>query len=369
MYKLCGAVGIVSREERKCSFRMVPYVSAFVEALVISFVLTPIVRAAALRAGLVYMPNARTVHTQPMPVLGGVAIFVAFVATVLHRAGLGQDLLGLFLGLAIIFVVGVRDDIRELAPLPKFLGQAAAAAVAVYLGIRIEFVTNPFGPGMIYLGPWGIPLTFFWILAMTNVVNFLDGLDGLAAGVSSIASAALFVVAAARGQALAATLAIALAGSAVGFLPYNFNPAKIFMGDAGAMLLGFAIAAVSVEGALKGAATIALVIPMFTLGVPILDTAFAIARRVHNGTPFYQADREHLHHRLLDKGFSHRGAVVFIYLLSGVLASFAVLMARVHILTTSAYLACAVILAAALAVASQLVPASRTRTSTHAHQR
>ncbi|MEW5866710.1 MAG: MraY family glycosyltransferase [Bacillota bacterium] len=346
---------------------MVTYVPVFVEALAISLILTPVVRAVALRAGLVYMPNSRTVHRQPMPVLGGVAIFIAFVVTVLHRAGLGYDLLGLLAGLTVVFIVGIRDDIRDLAPLPKFLGQIVAAALAVYLGVRIEFVTNPFGPGMIYLGRWGIPLTFFWILAMTNVVNFLDGLDGLAAGVSSIASIALFVVAAARGQALAATLAIALAGSAVGFLPYNFNPAKIFMGDAGAMSLGFAIAVVSVEGALKGAATIALVIPMFTLGVPILDTAFAIARRVHNGTPFYQADREHLHHRLLAKGFSHRGAVVFIYLLSGVLASLAVMMARVRTVTTI-YLACAIILGAFLAAIARRVPA-RTRTSTQAHHR
>ncbi len=346
---------------------MAPYVSAFVEALAISLVLTPVVRAAALRAGLVYAPNARTVHTQPMPVLGGIAIFAAFVVTVLHRVGLGQDLLGLLLGMAIIFAVGVRDDIRELSPLPKFLGQIAAAGVAVYLGVRVEFVTNPFGPGMIYLGNWGIPLTLFWILAMTNVVNFLDGLDGLAAGVSSIASIALFVVAAGRGQAVVATFAIALAGSAIGFLPYNFNPAKIFMGDAGAMSLGFALATVSVEGALKGAATIALVIPMFTLGVPILDTAFAIARRVHNGVPFYQADREHLHHRLLEKGFSHRGAVVFIYLLSGVLASFAVIMARVHVPRTSGYLAGALGLAVVVGIASQLVPTPRARTGGHGH--
>lgn len=327
---------------------MSPYISAFVEALVVTLVMTPVVRAAALRAGLVYMPNSRTVHRQPMPVLGGVAIFIGFMVTVLHRVGLGRDLLGLLVGSAIIFAMGVRDDIRELRPLPKFAGQIAAALVAVYLGVRIEFVTNPFGPGMIYLGWWGAPVTFFWILALTNVVNFLDGLDGLAAGVSSIAAFALFSVAAARGQVFAATLAIALAGSAVGFLPFNFNPAKIFMGDAGAMLLGFAIAVISVEGALKGAATIALAIPMFALGVPIIDTAFAIARRMHNGTPFYQADRGHIHHRLLARGFSHRGAVVLIYLVSGVLASFAVMMARVHVAAT-AYLAVVIVLGALLA--------------------
>lgn len=331
---------------------MSSYALAFIEAFVVALVLTPIVRAGALRAGLVYMPNSRTVHRRPMPVLGGAAIFVGFMAVVLHRVGLGRDVLGLLAGAAVVFAVGVRDDIRELGPLPKFAGQIVAALVAVWLGVRIEFVTNPFGPGMIYLGWWGIPVTLFWILALTNVVNFLDGLDGLAAGVSSIAAFALFSVAAARGQAFAATLAIALAGGAVGFLPFNFNPAKIFMGDAGAMFLGFAIAVISVEGALKGAATIALAIPMFALGVPIIDTAFAIARRVHNGTPFYQADKDHIHHRLLARGFSHRGAVVLIYLVSGLLASSAVLMARVHA-TATLYLAVVIALGALVAGVSR----------------
>ena len=356
--------------ERKCETGMSPYVLVFAEAFTITLVLTPIVRAGALRAGLVYMPNSRTVHTRPMPVLGGAAIFAGFLTVILHRVGLGHDMLGLLVGGAIVFAVGVRDDVRELPALPKFLGQLAAAVAAVWLGVRIEFVTNPFGPGMIYLGWWGIPVTLFWILALTNVVNFLDGLDGLAAGVSSIAAFALFSVAASRGQAFAASLAVALAGCAVGFLPFNFNPAKIFMGDAGAMFLGFAIAVISVEGALKGAATIALAIPMFALGVPIIDTAFAIARRVHNGTPFYQADKDHIHHRLLAKGFSHRGAVILIYLVSGVLASCAVLMARVHA-TATLYLVLAIVAGAAMAGLSRPRGArgvhSRANAGTHTH--
>lgn len=341
---------------------MISYVPVFLEALVISLVLTPAARAAAVRAGLVYVPNSRTVHRHPMPIMGGIAIFAAFAVTVLHRAGLGRDLLGPLVGSTIVFAVGVRDDIRDLSPLPKFIGQIAAAAAAIYLGVQIEFVTNPFGPGMIYLGAWGVPITFLWLLGMTNVVNFLDGLDGLAAGVSSIAAIALFVVAAARGQAFVAILAAALAGSAIGFLPYNFNPATIFMGDAGAMFLGFALAVISIEGALKGAATIALAIPMFALGVPILDVAFAIVRRVHNGTPIYQADKEHLHHRLLEKGFSHRGAVVLIYAVSGVLAVFAVLMARLRV-ALAAYLAIAVVLALIVIAVSRLGVARQQRTS------
>jgi UDP-GlcNAc:undecaprenyl-phosphate GlcNAc-1-phosphate transferase len=313
---------------------MTAYVRIFIEASIISLLLTPIIREGAIRAGLVYMPNSRTVHDHPMPIMGGLAIFIAFLFTVLHHVGLGYDTLGLLLGALIVVCIGIWDDIRELRPLPKLIGQILAALVAIKFGVQIEFITNPFGPGMLYLGFWGIPLTILWIVGMVNVVNFLDGLDGLAAGVSIIAAFALFAVASSRGQVFAAMLAIALAGSALGFLPYNFNPASIFMGDAGAMLLGFTLAVISVEGALKGAATIALAVPVFTLGVPIFDTAFSIVRRVHNGTPFYQADKEHIHHRLLNNGFSHRGAVVFIYAITGCLGIIATLMAKCGVTLT-----------------------------------
>jgi UDP-GlcNAc:undecaprenyl-phosphate GlcNAc-1-phosphate transferase len=234
-----------------------------------------------------------------------------------------------------------------------------AAAVAVRLGVKIEFITNPFGSGMIYLGFWGIPLTILWIVGMVNVVNFLDGLDGLAAGVSIIGAFALFAVASSRGQVFASALAVALAGSALGFLPYNFNPATIFMGDAGAMLLGFTLAVISVEGALKGAATIALAVPMFTLGVPILDTVFSIVRRVHRGTPFYQADKEHIHHRLLSNGFSHRGAVILIYAITGCLGMMAILMARFGV-TLTGYVIVALLLSVIL-ISGRRLWGTRTR--------
>lgn len=313
---------------------MTAHIPMLLEASIISLLLTPIIREGAIRAGFVYMPNSRTVHDRPMPVMGGLAIFIAFSVTVLHRVGLGYDTLGLLLGALIIVGVGMWDDIQELRPLPKLIGQILAALVAVRLGVKIEFITNPFGPGMLYLGFWGMPLTVLWIVGLVNVVNFLDGLDGLAAGVSIIAAFALSVVASSRGQVFVSALAVALAGSALGFLPYNFNPASIFMGDAGAMLLGFTLAVISVEGALKGAATLALAVPMFTLGVPILDTVFSIVRRVHKGTPFYQADKEHIHHRLLNNGFSHRGAVMFIYAITGCLGVMAILMAGLGVTFT-----------------------------------
>jgi UDP-GlcNAc:undecaprenyl-phosphate GlcNAc-1-phosphate transferase len=194
-----------------------------------------------------------------------------------------------------------------------------AAVIFVAFGMQIEFVTNPWG-GMFYLGAWGIPLTILWLVAMSNVVNFLDGLDGLAAGVSVIAASAVFIVALMRGQYLVAGLTMALVGSSVGFLRYNFNPARIFMGDSGSMFLGFALAAIAVQGSLKGAMTLGLVVPALAFGVPIADTAFAIIRRKKNGVPISQADRGHFHHRLLDQGFSQKQAVMHIYLLTACLA-------------------------------------------------
>ena len=338
---------------------MITYIPILLEAWVISFVLTPIIRAGARRTGLVYMPNPRTVHERPMPIMGGLAIFIAFCVTVLHRIGLGYDIPGLLLGGLIILLVGLWDDIRDLKPLAKLIGQILAALVAIRLGVKIEFITNPFGSGMIYLGFWGIPLTVLWIVGMVNIVNFLDGLDGLAAGVSIIAAFALFAVASSRGQVLASMLAVALAGSALGFLPYNFNPATIFMGDAGAMLLGFALAVISVEGALKGAATLALAVPMFTLGVPIAYTVFSIVRRVHNGTPFYEADKEHIHHRLVSNGFSHRGAVVLIYAITGCLGLMAILMAKAGV-TLTGYIVVAALLSVIL-ISSRKLWITRTR--------
>ncbi len=322
---------------------MTAYIPILIEASLISFLLTPIIRKGAIRTGLVYMPSPRTVHNHPMPVMGGLAIFIAFSATILHRLDFDTDTLGLLLGAFIAVAIGIWDDIYELRALPKFIGQILAAVVAIGFGIKIEFITNPFGSGMIYLGFWSFPLTVLWIVGMMNLINFLDGLDGLAAGVSIIGAFALFAVAFSRGQVFASALAVALAGSALGFLPYNFNPATIFMGDAGAMLLGFTLAAISVEGALKGAATIALAVPMLTLGVPILDTIYSIIRRVNRGTPFYQADKEHIHHRLINNGFSHKGAVILIYAITGCLGITAILMAKSGV-TLTGYILAAILL-------------------------
>lgn len=297
------------------------YLYALATAFVAAFFLTPLVRRVALRIGAVDKPGIRSVHTEATPQLGGVAVFIAFSLTILFFLGKVTPVPGLLLGGVVILIVGLVDDFCDLRPIWKFSGQLLAAGILVASGVRIEWVTNPFG-GLWVLDsiglPLSIPITLLWIIAFVNMLNLIDGLDGLAAGISAIAALTLLFSALQTGQSsLAVLMAAAIAGSALGFLPHNFNPARIFMGDAGAMFFGFMLAAVSVEGMLKSTATIAFLVPVLALGLPIFDTAFAIFRRLHNGVPFHQADRDHLHHRLLRLGLSHRDAVLVMYLVSG----------------------------------------------------
>jgi UDP-GlcNAc:undecaprenyl-phosphate GlcNAc-1-phosphate transferase len=224
---------------------------------------------------------------------------------------------GLIAGGGVIVLVGIVDDFAALSPLVKLVGQVAAALVLVGFDVRIDFISNPIGGGLLQLGWLAVPLTVLWIVAMTNMVNLIDGLDGLAAGVASIAAITLLLAAVRMNYQVGVLLTAALAGSALGFLPYNFNPAKIFMGDAGAMFLGFGLAAVAVEGALKSTATLAVAIPVLAVGLPIFDTVFAIFRRLKRGVPISVADRDHLHHRLLRLGLSHRETVIVMYFVSG----------------------------------------------------
>lgn len=288
-------------------------------ALAITVMATPWVIRFAERIGAVAVPNSRSMHTKPMPCIGGLAIYIGFLAALFISLGFSRLTISIAVGSTLIVTLGLVDDMLELSPRVKFIGQILIACIPVLFGSRIEFVSNPFGSGMFYIGIWGVPLTILWVTAVVNVINFIDGLDGLCAGVSSIASAALFFVAIERGMYPLAVVCIALVGASVGFLKYNFSPAKTFMGDTGAMFLGFVLAVISMEGALKGATTIALTIPIMILGVPIFDTAFAIVRRHRRGQPFYVADKEHLHHRLVAMGFSTKNAVLIIYGISAVL--------------------------------------------------
>lgn len=302
------------------------YFNGFITAFLITALVTPFVWLAARKWRLLDWPDERKIHRFPVPRLGGVAIYLSLLASGLIFLPDGR-LPTILLPATVIFLVGLWDDLFGLAPAVKLAGQVGAALLLVALGVRIQFLTNPLG-GMIFLGPWALPATLVWVVSVTNVVNLIDGLDGLAAGVSFIAAAALFSVALSMGQSGIALWATILGGATLGFLPYNFNPAKIFLGDSGALLSGFMLAALAAKGAVKGATAVALLVPMVALGVPILDTAFAIVRRFWQGRPIYRADREHLHHRLLSLGLSQRQAVAVIYAVSAFLGGVAVVLAR-----------------------------------------
>ncbi len=294
-------------------------------AILISFLivvfLTPYVKKLAIRLKAVDVPkSARKIHHTTMPRMGGLAIFIAFVFCVVIFIPLRKEVIGLLLGSTFIVAMGILDDIKELSSKVKLAGQVVAAVILYASGVKIEWLTSPFG-GMLYMGHFSFFLTVFWIVGITNTINFIDGLDGLASGVSSIISFTILVIAIRDGNHAVALMMAAVMGGTLGFLPYNFNPAKIFMGDTGSLFLGYILAGVSVMGAYKNA-TILLTFSIFALGLPIFDTAFAIIRRFVHGKPIMEADRGHMHHRLLDMGFSQRQAVVILYLIS---ASFGVI--------------------------------------------
>lgn len=297
----------------------------FVLAFGASFLLTPLVRLGAVRLGFVDHPKERRIHTRPLPMGGGVALFIAFWITIAGSLPFSRGLVGLAVSSGLLLLVGLVDDAVELRWYWKLAGQVAAASILIAYGERIEFVTHPLRGETVYIGAWGIPLTLLWLVAMANMINFIDGLDGLAAGVCTIAAIPLYLVAASLGRWEPALMTVAIAGACAGFLPHNFNPARIIMGDTGAMFLGFTLGAISVEGALKGATTLAFVVPILAFGLPIFDTLFAIARRFVSGKPIYMRDGDHLHHRLLGLGLSQRQAVLTLYGLSAIMGGGAIL--------------------------------------------
>ena len=299
----------------------------FMLAMFVSYVLTPYIKKLAFKIGAVDRPDNRKVHKKIMPRLGGLAIYIAFMVGCVASMEITWDIFGILLGGTLIVALGVADDVYQLPAKVKLLGQIAAACVLVIFDIRIEWVNNPLG-GYFYLDMLSIPFTIFWVISFTNVVNLIDGLDGLAAGVSAIASLTVILVSVQMGYFHVAILTAALAGAIIGFIRYNFNPATIFMGDTGSMFIGYMLAAISVYGAVKTAATIALIVPAIALGLPILDTAFAIMRRYVNGRPIFQPDKGHLHHRLLATGMSHKETVLFMYGITAVLCIGAVLWAE-----------------------------------------
>lgn len=303
------------------------YLAVFLAAAILSYLLTKFFRFFALKIGAVDYPDERKIHKEPVARLGGVALFIAFFTIVFLLVPLDKHLLGLFIGAFILLFFGVMDDIFNLKPVTKFLGQILAALVIVASGIGINFITNPLG-GVIHLDTIKIPLellgttyhvtfwadlfTIFWILVLINSINFLDGLDGLAGGVSGIAGFIIFLLSFQPdiSQPQTALLALVIAGACFGFLPLNFHPAKIFMGDSGSMFLGFILAVLAIFSGGKIATA------LLVLGLPILDVLWAVIRRALKGSSVFKADKRHLHHALLNKGLTQRQTVMFFYVTS-----------------------------------------------------
>lgn len=294
------------------------YIAAFASAFAISIVMTPIAKVISEKVGAIDYPKDRGMHKKPMPRMGGIAIVCGFLITVLMLSPFINELetkklMGLIIGSAIIAVLGAVDDVKNLSAKLKLAVQIIAALVVVASGVRIHFVVWPFAAVFDALS---IPFTMVWIIGVTNAVNIIDGLDGLAAGVSSIAALCIMVLCILTGSETAVVLMAAIAGACIGFLPRNFNPAEIFMGDIGATFIGFVLSVTSIIGVFKGYTLLALVVSVFCLGLPIFDTLFAMGRRALSGKPIMQADRGHLHHRLIDKGYSQKQAVITLYVIS-----------------------------------------------------
>jgi len=311
------------------------YLLTFLVAFLVTYFATPVVRSFALKINAVDMPNDRKVHVVPIPRLGGLAIYLGFMVALCaafflgRAAGIKIDLFmlgGILLGGTLLLLVGIWDDLKDLRPTTKFLWQIAAAFIIIFFGIEISFISNPFN-GLWLIGFFAVPLTLLWVVGMTNAINLIDGLDGLATGVVAISAITLFFVALRTHQIGAAILMLALGGAALGFLRFNFFPASIFLGDSGAMFLGFVLASSSIVGVLKTTLVVALVVPVLILGVPIFDTLFAIGRRLKEGRHPFEADNKHIHHLLLRAGLNKREAVLAIYIVCFILSFTALIMA------------------------------------------
>ncbi|MDR0838209.1 MAG: undecaprenyl/decaprenyl-phosphate alpha-N-acetylglucosaminyl 1-phosphate transferase [Oscillospiraceae bacterium] len=302
---------------------------AFIAALVIAFAATPIVNAFAHRVGAIDVPKDYTrVHDHPIPLLGGLAIFLGFLMAVVLFADVSKQVQGMLLGAVVVVISGVIDDITPMKWYVKLLFQISAALIAVFHGIVVRTISNPIlfsASEFLSFGRFSIPVTVLWIIGITNSVNLIDGLDGLACGVSGISSVTMLVIAMLVSDLNLAVIMAALAGACIGFLPYNLNPAKIFMGDTGALLLGYILSTTSIMGLFKFYAIISFAVPFLVIGLPLFDTAFAFVRRISKGqNPLSHRDRGHFHHRLIDMGLSQKQAVAILYAISGILGLSAV---------------------------------------------
>ncbi len=305
---------------------------AFLVSITVVLWSTPVVKTIGLKSGQVDQPSERKIHQRPMVRIGGVSIFMGNLTALLIVWWLGGfgilppdkewEVWGVTIGGVAFFLIGLADDLFNLTPISRLIMQMFVASLAWQVGVRIEFLSVPFY-GLIHLGSLSLPITVIWLVGMTNAINWIDGLDGLAAGVSGIAAVVMLVVSLFMDQPAAALIAAALAGGALGFLRYNFNPAQIFMGDGGAYYMGFTLAGISVIGLVKTYAVTAVLLPYLILAVPILDMSAVIISRLSHGKSPFKADKSHLHHRLLKAGISQRLTVLFFYALTLWLGSLA----------------------------------------------
>lgn len=302
------------------------YAITFAIAFFITMVTTPFAKWLSFKFGAIDYPKDRGMHNEAMPRMGGIAMVLGFMITVLiiffadNSISL-NEFLGFFIGAIIIAVLGIFDDIYNLPAKFKFAVQIIAALIVIFSGIQIEIVMWPITAT---LQAFSIPITLVWIVGVTNAVNLIDGLDGLAAGVSSITAMSLTVLCIITGSDTAVFFTVAIAGACMGFLPRNFNPAEIFMGDTGSTFLGFVLAVTSILGVFKGYALLAVCVSVLCIGLPVFDTAFAMIRRFINKQPIMQPDRGHFHHRLIDHGFTQKQAVLILYGISIILGSLGV---------------------------------------------
>lgn len=296
---------------------------AVVCAFLFAYTLTPPVRVLAFKIGAIDVPmDNRRMHSRPIPRIGGLAIFASFVLTTMLFCPFSEELATIWIGGAMIVLLGILDDIFRLPAWVKFIVQVAVACGAVWNGAVIDHIN--LGGEYISLGVFSLPLSVIWIVGLTNAINFIDGLDGLACGISGISSLSMFCVLMLSGEFVNAVIVAILAGACFGFLPFNANPARIFMGDTGALFLGYAMAVLSIQGVFKLHAVLAFIVPLLIFALPIGDTLFAILRRVCSGKSPFAADRGHLHHKLVDLGFTQKESVRILYAICAILGLIAV---------------------------------------------
>lgn len=302
----------------------------FLVAMAVAAAVTPLSVKAAPKIGVMDIPkDERRMHNKAMPRFGGIAIYAGIMVSLAVFALEDTGVISIMAGCTMIYILGLIDDIRNLKPAVKLIGQAACAVVLYVQGIRIEFITNYLGEGSMVFGDVAcFIITVLWVVAITNAVNLIDGLDGLAAGIAAISALCIGYVAYINGRYTTTLAMMAIAGASLGFLPYNFHPAKTFMGDGGSQLLGFSIAAFSIMGTVKSTTIVVVIIPALVLGLPIFDTLMAIIRRTLRHQSFATADKEHLHHRIMKAGYGQKRAVMIMYCISGIMGVVAVLYSR-----------------------------------------